>query len=190
MIYLQLFIAFCWVGVFCVGGGYASVPLIQQQVIDIHHWMTIQEFMDIFAISQMTPGPIGVNAATFVGARVAGLGGSIAATLGFVTPSMIIMYILARIVAKYGNVGAVKGILNGLRPAVVALIGGAALLFIYMAVFGVSKFTLEVSSVKYLNVVIIAICYVIVKKKWLGVIHTLLLSGVLGIGLNLLAGNI
>ena len=75
------------VGAFCVGGGYASIPLIQTQVIDVHHWISFSEFMDVVAISQMTPGPIGINAATFVGTKVAGIGGAVAATAGFVTPS-------------------------------------------------------------------------------------------------------
>ena len=68
------------VGAFCVGGGYASIPLIQTQVIDVHHWISFSEFMDVVAISQMTPGPIGINAATFVGTKVAGIGGAVAAT--------------------------------------------------------------------------------------------------------------
>lgn len=72
MIYFDLFWSFCMVGAFCVGGGYASIPLIQTQVIDIHHWIGFSEFMDVVAISQMTPGPIGINAATFVGTKVAG----------------------------------------------------------------------------------------------------------------------
>ena len=77
MIYLELFWSFATVGLFCIGGGYASMPLIQAQVIDKHGWLTMNEFVDIFTISQMTPGPIGVNAATFVGSKVAGITGAI-----------------------------------------------------------------------------------------------------------------
>ena len=79
---------FAAVGLVCVGGGYASMPLIQAEVIDQHGWLTMTEFVDIFTLSQMTPGPIGINAATFVGSKVAGIPGSIAATLGFVFPSV------------------------------------------------------------------------------------------------------
>ena len=117
------------VGAFCVGGGYASIPLIQTQVIDVHHWISFSEFMDVVAISQMTPGPIGINAATFVGTKVAGIGGAVAATAGFVTPSLIIMIALAKLLAKYGDMGAIRGVLNGLRPAVVALIASAGVMF-------------------------------------------------------------
>ena len=77
MIYWQLFWEFCKVGIFCVGGGYASMPLIQASVVDTFHWLSMSEFVDIFTISQMTPGPIGINAATFAGTKIAGLGGAI-----------------------------------------------------------------------------------------------------------------
>ena len=122
MIYALLFWEFCKVGAFCVGGGYASMPLIQASVVDTFHWLSMSEFVDIFTISQMTPGPIGINAATFVGTKIAGLGGAVAATLGFVTPSFFLGIILARVFLKYGDIGPIRGILNGLRPAVVALI--------------------------------------------------------------------
>lgn len=83
-IYWELFWSFVKVGAFCVGGGYASMPLIRAEVIENHAWMTMPQFIDIFTISQMTPGPIGINAATFVGTKVAGLPGAVAATVGFV----------------------------------------------------------------------------------------------------------
>lgn len=81
MIYWELFWSFCQIGVFCVGGGYASMPLIQQQVVNVHGWMTMSELINVFAISQMTPGPIGINAATFVGAKIAGPVGAVAAII-------------------------------------------------------------------------------------------------------------
>lgn len=180
----ELYVSFFMVGVVCVGGGYASVPLIQKQAIDIHGWLTVQEFVDIFAISQMTPGPIGINAATFVGQRVAGFAGSVAATAGFVSPSVIILCLLTWLLQKYGELGAVKGILNGLRPAVVALIGGAALVFTVMALFGAVNFNIKFGDLRYLNVVVMAVAYVLVKKKICGVIQVLLLSGILGLVLN------
>lgn len=183
----ELYVSFFMVGVVCVGGGYASVPLIQKQAIDIHGWLTVQEFVDIFAISQMTPGPIGINAATFVGQRVAGFPGSIAATAGFVSPSVIILCLLTWLLQKYGELGAVKGILNGLRPAVVALIGGAALVFTVMSLFGAVNFKINIADLRYLNVIVMAVAYVLVKKKICGVIQVLLLSGVLGLILNSVA---
>ena len=100
-IYWELFWSFVKVGALCVGGGYASMPLIQAEVIENHAWMTMPQFIDIFTISQMTPGPIGINAATFVGTKVAGLPGAIAATVGFVFPSVFIVLALAKLFFKY-----------------------------------------------------------------------------------------
>ena len=90
MIYLTLFIEFAKVSIFCVGGGYASMPLIQAAVVEKHAWMSLSEFVDIFTISQMTPGPIGINAATFAGMKVAGTAGAVVATAGVVVPSLIL----------------------------------------------------------------------------------------------------
>ena len=135
-ILLQLFISFATVGLFCVGGGYASMPLIEAEVIEKHGWLTLNEFVDIFTISQMTPGPIGINAATFVGSKVGGIPGSVAATAGFVFPSVLIVLLLGYLYYKYGNIGPIRGILNGLRPAVVALIASAGLSILFLGIFG------------------------------------------------------
>ena len=88
MIYLQLFLSFLQVGMFSVGGGYAAMPLIQSQVVEQHGWLTMQEFTDLITIAEMTPGPIAVNSATFVGLRIAQVPGAIIATLGCITPAL------------------------------------------------------------------------------------------------------
>ena len=97
MIYLQLFLSFLQIGAFSFGGGYAAMPLIQNQVVDLHHWLNLSEFTDLVTISQMTPGPIAINSATFVGTRIAGAPGALAATVGCVLPSCILVTLLARI---------------------------------------------------------------------------------------------
>ena len=165
MIYLELFWSFVQVGLFCVGGGYASMPLIQAQVIDVHGWLSISEFIDIFTISQMTPGPFGINAATFVGMKVAGFLGAIVATLGFVTPSFILGIILAKLFFKYGNIGVIKGILNGLRPAVVALICSAGMSFIFLALFNTEKMPINVADIDYLGLFVLIVAFIAVRKK-------------------------
>lgn len=165
MIYLELFWSFVQVGLFCVGGGYASMPLIQAQVIDVHGWLSMSEFIDIFTISQMTPGPIGINAATFVGMKVAGFLGAIVATLGFVTPSFILGIILAKLFFKYGNIGVIKGILNGLRPAVVALICSAGMSFIFLALFNTEKMPINVADIDYLGLFVLIVAFIAVRKK-------------------------
>ena len=94
-IYLELLWSFFQIGLFSIGGGYAAMPLIQHQVVDLHGWLNMTQFADIVTISQMTPGPIAINSATFVGTRVAGLPGAIVATVGCVLPSCIIVLFLA-----------------------------------------------------------------------------------------------
>ena len=185
MIYLELFCSFVQVGLFCVGGGYASMPLIQAQVIDVHGWLSMSEFIDIFTISQMTPGPIGINAATFVGMKVAGFLGAIVATLGFVTPSFILGIILAKLFFKYGNIGVIKGILNGLRPAVVALICSAGMSFIFLALFNTEKMPINVADIDYLGLFVLIVAFIAVRKK-VGIIKILAGSGVLGLILGLI----
>ena len=186
-ILLQLFISFATVGLFCVGGGYASMPLIQAEVIDKHAWLTMNEFVDIFTLSQMTPGPIGINAATFVGSKVAGIPGSLAATAGFVFPSVFIVLFLGYLYYKYGDVAAVRGILNGLRPAVVALIGSAGVNFILLAFWDKEKLPIDVGQTDLIAVLIFVLALVALKKK-LGTIKLLASSGVAGLLFYMITG--
>ena len=102
-------------------------PSIQAQVVELHHWLDRTEFTDLITISQMTPGPIAINSATFVGIRIAGPLGAIAATLGCILPSCIIVSLLAWVYCRCRNLTALQGALQGLRPAVVALIASAGL---------------------------------------------------------------
>ena len=95
MIYLQLFLSFLQIGAFSFGGGYAAMPLIQNQVVQLHPWLSQSEFTDLITISQMTPGPIAINSATFVGIKIAGMPGALVATLGCILPSCIIVTIIA-----------------------------------------------------------------------------------------------
>ena len=188
MIYFLLFWEFCKVGLFCVGGGYASMPLIQASVVDHYHWLTMSQFVDIFTISQMTPGPIGINAATFVGTKIAGLGGAVCATLGFVTPSFFLGIILARVYLKYGDIGPIRGALNGLRPAVVALICVASLSFILLALWNVESLPTSLEQWKAFSIgglIILLGCIAATRKK-IGVIKVLLGSGVVGLVFGLL----
>lgn len=125
MIYLELFFSFFQIGLFSIGGGYAAMPLIQKQVVDLNHWLSMGEFVDIITISQMTPGPIAINSATFVGIRIGGVGGALAATFGCVLPSCMIVLTIAYFYYKYRRLSLIQGALSGLRPAVVSLIASA-----------------------------------------------------------------
>ena len=181
MIYLQLFIEFAKISLVCVGGGYASMPLMQAVVVDGYHWLTMSEFIDVFTISQMTPGPIGINAATFSGMKTAGVLGAICATMGFVTPSIFLCIALAKIIFKYGELGAIHGILNGLRPAVMALIAAACISFVLMAVWNVEEMPEDFSSTFDLKSAIILIGALIAVRLKIGVIKVLIAAGVAGI---------
>ena len=180
-ILLQLFLSFAKVGLFCIGGGYASMPLIQNEVVDGHHWITMHEFVDIFTISQMTPGPIGINAATFVGAKIAGIMGAIAATAGFVFPSVIIMLLMAYLYFKYGDLGIIRGVLNGLRPAVVALIASAGVGIMTLAFWDKADLPISLAETNIRGVVIFLISMGLIYSGKMGTIKVLLLSGVLGL---------
>lgn len=127
MIYLELFLAFFQVGLFSFGGGYASLPLIQHQVVSLHGWLRADEFADLISLSQLTPGAIAINASSFAGMRVAGIGGAVCATLGCVLPSTVIVLLLAFIYNKYRSRTVAGGIMSAVRPVIVGLILAAGL---------------------------------------------------------------
>ena len=137
MIFLSLFVTFFQIGLFGFGGGYGMLSLIQNEVVYNHHWLTTSQFTDIVAISQMTPGPIGINSATYCGYTAvhnAGYGnalsmlGSGIATFALVLPSFILMILISRMFLKYMNTTMVQSAFSGLRPAVVGLLGAATLM--------------------------------------------------------------
>ena len=146
MILLRLFWSFFLVGLFSFGGGYAALPLIQEQVTEINSWLTPTEFMDILVISQMTPGPIAINSSTFVGTKIAGIPGAIAATAGCVAPSCIIVLILAALYYRFKGLSLVQGIIKGLRPAVAALIASSGMSILIASLFGSESFSFSLSD--------------------------------------------
>ena len=154
MIFLELFWAFFQIGLFSIGGGYAAMPLIQAQVVTSRAWLTMNEFADVVTISQMTPGPIAINAATFVGTRIAGLPGALVATLGCVLPSFVIVLFFAMLYRKYHSLKVVQGVLGSLQPAVVGLIASAGVSIIAHALL---QNTATVASIAGVDVVAAAI---------------------------------
>ena len=124
MILLELFWVFFLIGAFTFGGGYAMIAVVQQQVVS-RGWMTAESVIDFVAIAESTPGPIAVNMATFVGAEMGGVWGSVCATLGVVLPSFIVILIVARCYQAFRQSKWVQGVMSGLKPAVVGLIAGA-----------------------------------------------------------------
>lgn len=178
MIYLQLFCSFLQIGLFSFGGGYASLPLIEDQVTNFHHWMTVPEFTDLITISQMTPGPIAVNSATFVGIRIAGIPGAVAATAGCVLPSCIIIFILAGLYLRYRNGSLLNSALTALRPAVVAMIASAGLSVLLIAFFR-NEQELTLSSIQWEMVFISILCFFLLRKTKVSPVAVMLLAGVI-----------
>lgn len=189
MVYLELFLSFFQVGLFSIGGGYAAMPLIQHQVVELHSWLTMQEFVDIITISQMTPGPIAINSATFVGIQIAGLSGAIVATLGCVFPSCVIVLTLALIYFRYRNLSVVQGVLGGLRPAVVAMIASAGLSIIITSFWNGAAISLNPESLDWIAVVLFVAALFALRKWKLNPIYVMLSCGGIGLIVYLLAGK-
>lgn len=126
-ILIQLFLSYFKIGAFSFGGGYAMIPLIQKEMIQTYGWMTNAEFVDIIAISEMTPGPIAINTATFLGYKVSGILGATVATIAVTLPSFIVLSLIFYFVSKFKNSLYIDWIFSGLRPVVLGLIGAAAI---------------------------------------------------------------
>ena len=175
MIYLDLFLSFLKVGLFSIGGGYAAMPLIQSQAIDRYGWLTMNEFTDLVSIAEMTPGPIAVNAATFIGTRMAGLPGALIATFGVILPSLFIVSLLFLIYKKFGKLPAIQTALTYLRPAVTALIASAGLT-ILLNVLNVNA-GMAVNEFNFAAAAIFVVAFIILRKIKPSPIIVMLCSG-------------
>jgi chromate transporter len=137
VITFSLYYTFLKIGLFSIGGGYVMLPLIQKEVIEGRGWLTLAEFLDILAVAEMTPGPIAINAATFIGYQTGGFWGAAFATAGVVTPSIILMILAAMFLKHFYRNHWVQGAFTGLRPATIALIAGATIFVTRAAVIDV-----------------------------------------------------
>ncbi len=179
MIYLQLFYTFFKIGLFGFGGGYAMLSMIQGEVVTRYNWVSSQEFTDIVAISQMTPGPIGINAATYVGFTSTGsIWGSVIATFAVVLPSFILMLTISKFFLKYQKHPAVESVFSGLRPAVVGLLASAALILMNTENFGSptkETYTFVVSTIIFL------VAFIGTKKYKVNPILMIIACGIAGL---------
>lgn len=187
MICLQLFFSFLQIGLFSFGGGYAAMPLIQGQVVTQHGWLSMSEFTDLVTISQMTPGPIAINSATFVGIKIAGIPGALAATLGCILPSCIIVTLIAKLYLKYRNMTVLQGVLGSLRPAVVAMIASAGISILVTAFWG-SAAKIRLPDTDWSLVLIFVICIILLKKFRMNPIGVMLLAGVMKAAVSAIGG--
>lgn len=182
MIYLQLFWSFLQIGLFSIGGGYAAMPLIQAQVVQNHAWLNMSEFTDLITIAEMTPGPIAVNSATFVGIRIAGIPGALIATFGCILPSLFIVSLLAFIYYRYKKLSVLQSVLASLRPAVVALIASAGISILLQVALGGQELTM--ANLNFIGLALFAVAFVLLRKfKW----NPILVMCLCGAG-NLLLG--
>lgn len=176
---IDLFLSFLRIGLFSVGGGYAAMPLIQDQVVISHSWLTMSEFTDLITIAEMTPGPIAVNSATFVGMRIAGIPGALIGTLGVIIPSLIIVSLLYFVYRKYREIPMLKSVLTCLRPTVVALIASAGLSILLM-VIGVGE------AVNYIGIALFAVAFLALRKFKFNPILTMLACGIINLVIHLI----
>lgn len=181
MIYLELFWSFFQIGLFSIGGGYAAMPLIQNQVVDLHEWLTMSQFADIMTIAEMTPGPIAINSATFVGIRIAGIPGAIISTLGCIFPSCIIVMTLGYIYYRYRGLSMVQGVLSGLRPAVIAMIASAGISLMILAFYGQRELPADLKNLDYIAAGIFAAGLLVLRKWKMNPIWVMAGAGVLGV---------
>ena len=181
MIYWQLFWSFVQIGLFSIGGGYAAMPLIQHQVVDLHPWLTMTQFADIMAIAEMTPGPIAINSATFVGIQVAGIPGALIATFGCVLPSCAIVMLLGYVYYRYKGLSMVQGVLAGLRPAVIAMIASAGLSLLILALYGSREITGSIWNINPISLLIFGVGIFLLRHFKASPISIMLGAGAAGI---------
>ena len=179
MIYPELFLSFLQIGIFSFGGGYAAMPLIQEQVISRHHWLTLTEFTDLVSIAEMTPGPIAINGATFVGNQTAGILGALAATAGFILPSCVFVTILAFLYSRYRGLRLMQGVLKYLRPAVVAMILAAGVTILLSVVFKSGQVNLTGDNIEIRGILIFLAAFIALRRTKLNPILIMTGCGVI-----------
>lgn len=185
---LQLLLSFMQIGLLSIGGGYAALPIIQDQVVSLHHWLTMREFADILTISQMTPGPIAINAASFVGTKIGGLPGALTASIGVVIPSFIIVLTLSFLYYKYRQLSAIQAVLKGLRPAVVALIASAGVSLGIDAFWQGKAISFQTLNIE--SVILFAMGFFLLRKYKKSPITVMLVCGVLAVGFAFVSGTL
>lgn len=163
----KLFLSTLYLSAFTFGGGYV--------IVTQHSWLSLQEFADLVAIAEMTPGPIAINAATFVGTRLAGVPGALTATLGCILPSCLLLTLLSRLYLRYRELDTLQGVLASLRPAVVAMIASAGVLILTNAVWAGEAVTL--ADTNWAMAAIFAVCLVLLRKTKLSPTLVMLLAG-------------
>lgn len=189
MIFVTLFLEFFKIGLFCFGGAFGMIPLIEETVVK-HNWLSADQFYDFIGVCESTPGPIAVNMATYVGSTQAGLWGSIAATLGVVLPSFIIIVLIASVLKNFTGNRYFKGFLKGVKPVIIALILSTGTILLANTAGYVSVTEFRADWVSMVIFALLAAIYFGAKRffgKKLSSITLILISAVLGIAVSMLA---
>ena len=170
-ILVELFLNFFYIGALSFGGGMSAIPLVESQIVNVNGWLSYEEFTSLITIAEMTPGPIAVNSASFVGVRMAGPLGTLVATIGVITPSVIIVGILAYFLFKNKDIKVVKNVLMLLRPFIICLILSAGIKILSLAIFK--------TEIDYVNIAVFVISFCLLHFAKLSPIKVMLTVGVI-----------
>ena len=181
MILWSLFIAYFQIAAMSFGGGYAAIPLIQAQIVEQHQWLTMSQFADLISIAEMTPGPLILNSATFVGQQMAGIPGAVVCTMGSILPPFLIVLVLSWFYMKYRSLKYMQGVLAGLRPVVVALIASAALSLLALALFDAGVSEIRPENFRWIEALLFIIALVLLRTKKAGPVTVIFGSGIAGL---------
>lgn len=180
MIFAELFFTFFKIGAFTFGGGYAMLPLIQEEVL-AHNWISADDILNFIAVSESTPGPFAVNIATYIGVTLGGFWGAFFATLGVILPSFIIILIIAKFFQKFSNNSIVKGVMSGLKPAVIGLIAAAILSVFKLLLFPNGIKADVFFDLRFDILLFISLVSTVLTFKKIHPIYIIILSAALGI---------
>ena len=186
MTYLRLFAGFMYIGLMAIGGGYAALPFLRQQCVSVYQWITMTEFADLLTLSQITPGAIAINSASFVGTKVGGVAGAVIATAGFILPPFLITSFLWFVYKKYSKMDLMQGILYGLKPTVVALIAASGISVLQIALWGEAAVSL--GTLSWLSVGIILAAFLVLRRWKLSSLTIIFAAGGVGLLAQIIRG--
>lgn len=181
MLILRIILSFMKIGLLSFGGAYASIPLVEKEIVEIQKWMTYSEFADLVALDELTPGPIIINCATFIGMKVSGIPGAVAATLGCVLPSCIISLLLILIYRRYKKVTIMESALHALKCMAVAMILSS---FLKIVINSITQGTIMISNLNIIAVFLITVSFIILHKYKVSPLYIMLGCGII----NLICG--
>lgn len=176
---LAVFLCFLQIGLCSIGGGYATIPLIQASLVQQHHWITLEQFTDIITLSQMTPGPLAINISTFAGMQTGGILAALAATIGCVLCGILISFQLYRFFQKHKNNQTIFHILKGLKAASVGLILSSCMTIILLTFFQTDQLS-AISSTDWISVILFCICLILLRRYQMSMFRILGLCACFG----------